>query len=157
MSQSKDAAPDAAARPAADGRSDRERRLEQLLAERGRLLGKLRELEREVAELRREAAAATAAPEAGSEIAFSIRGADAQRGDFEPPPAVAVEDLRACLAKVVLALRRGGARMESVELLITFDPHGGEIRSICSRQVGDQAWQTQLHRHGPEGPAAGET
>jgi hypothetical protein len=148
MSQSKDAAPAAGARPPADGRAARERRLEHLLAERARLLGRLRELERAVADLRREAAAS--GETSGSERAFSIRGAEAARGDFEPPSAVDADDLRECLAKVVLALRRQGARIESLELLIGFDPLGGGVRSICSRQAGDQSWQPQLSRLTPE-------
>lgn len=150
MSQSKDAAPAAAARPPADARAGRERRLEHLLAERARLLGRLRELERAVADLRREEAAATEKPRPGSETAFSIRGAEAARGDFEPPPAVDAEDLRECLAKVVLALRRQGVRIESLELLIGYDPLGGGVRSIASRQAGDQTWQAQLNRLSPE-------
>jgi hypothetical protein len=150
MSQSKDAGP-AAARLAADRVRERERRLELLLGERLRLLGQLHEVEREIADLRREAVAAAEGPAGrANERTFSIRGEDAERGDFEPPPEIDAEDLRHCLTKVVLAARREGARAGSLELLVRFDPRGGRVRSIAVRKVGSQAWTVQLHRRQPE-------
>lgn len=147
MSQSKDGDPAEAASLQAVRRREREERLAALLTERAVVLGRLRELDRALADLRREAAAPAGPAAGGGEATFSIRGADADRGDFEPPSGVDAEDLRDCLAKVVLAVRRSGARIESVELLIGWDPRGGRVRSISSRRAGSPTWSPELHRH----------
>jgi hypothetical protein len=146
MSQSKDADPPERASSQVKMRREREQRLASLLTERALVLGRLRELDRALVDLRREAAATEGPADDRGEAAFSIRGADAERGDFEPPPVVDAEDLRDCLSKVVLAMRRGGVRVESVELLIGFDPRGGRIRSIASRRAGSPTWSPELHR-----------
>jgi hypothetical protein len=154
MSQSKDADPAEPVSSQGALRREREVRLASLLAERAVVLGRLRELDRALVELRREAAAPEGTAVDGGEAAFSIRGADAERGDFEPPSGVDPQDLRDCLSKVVLAVRRSGVRVESVELLIGYEPRGGRIRSISSRRAGSPTWSPELHRHhdGDAGP-----
>jgi hypothetical protein len=147
MSQSKDADPPAPVSSPYGQRREREARLASLLAERAQVLGRLRELDRVLADLRREAAASETPDTNGGEATFSIRAADAERGEFEPPSGVDANDLRECLSKVVLAVRRSGVRVESVELLIGFDPaHGGRIRSISSRRAGSPTWSPELQR-----------
>lgn len=154
MSQSKDADRPAAVSPEGQGREQRERRLELLLEERARLIGRVRRLDRVVAGLRREALAATQGPDGSpQEVVFALRGEDAERGAFEAPAGVEASDLRECLAKVVLAARRAGARIEGLELLVACEPTSGRVRSIAARQPGTREWVTQLRRsHEKEGP-----
>lgn len=145
MSQSKDAGLPAAS-PPVSGREDRERRLVLLLEERARLLGRVRRLDQAIAALRCEAIRATEPPSGEREVVFSLRGEDAELGTFEPPPGVDAEDLRCWLTKVLLAARKGGSRIASLELLIHCQLPGGRVRSIAARQAGALGWVTQLER-----------
>ena len=146
MSQSKDADPTAAA-SRAESRGDRDRRLRSLLEERARLLGRLRRVDRLVADLRREALEAESSlAEDDAVVSFCLRGEDAERGDFEPPPGIDVEDLRDSLTKVLLAARRSGSRIEGLELAIDFERKHGRVRSIAARRAGTLAWIPQLRR-----------
>jgi hypothetical protein len=126
-------------------------RLNQLLAERDRHARSLLEIDRAIADLRREAAEANALHdrlngEGAYFSSFEVSGEELAARKLCPPEGVDERDLAECFARIMMGIRRRGESLREAEFLVQFEPQSGRVVAVGARRSGDRDWPRTLYR-----------